>query len=323
MKKQFLSIIIPTYNSREKLLKLLNSIFTSTYKNFEVIVVDDCSTDETIGSIKHFPIRTFKLKKNCGQATARNIGASKAKADILVFLDSDIILKNDALEKIAENFNNPDINCLKGIYAKEPANNGLFQRYKALFEFFCFKDTKTFSFFTPSLGAMRKQLFHDVGGFDKDYRHLEETMLGYKITKKYPIIVKQDIQALHHFPNFIKCIKNYFKRGFVWVRFFLKRKKFDNVGATPSTGASALLTIPIILFLALFFMHPIFLLTSFLFLLLFILLNVKMYLFIFKETNILFTGYYIAINFVLQLVVAIAAISSLVSIPFFDERRFK
>jgi len=323
MKKQFLSIIIPTYNSGEKLLKLLNSIFTSTYKNFEVIVIDDCSTDNTLELIKQFHIRTFKLEKNCGQADARNIGASKAKADILVFLDSDIILKNDALEKIAESFKDPKINCLKGIYAKEPANKGLFPRYKALFEFFCFKDAKTFSFFTPSLGAMRKQLFYDVGGFDKDYRHLEETMLGYKITKKYPIIVKQDIQANHHFPSFAKCIKNYFKRGFVWVRFFFKRKKFDNVGATPSTGISALLTIPIILSLALFFVHPIFLLTPFLLVLLFILLNAKMYQFIFKETNLLFMGYYITINFILQLVVAIAAISSLVTIPFFDERRFK
>lgn len=323
MKKPFLSIIIPTYNSKEKLLKLLNSIFDSTYKKFEVIVVDDCSTDDTIESIKHFPIKIFKLEKNYGQAAARNVGASKAKAGILVFLDSDIILKQDALEKIAENFKNKDTHCLKGIYAKEPANKGLFPSYKAMFEFFCFNDAKTFSFFTPSLGAMRKQLFYDVGGFDKDYRHLEETMLGYKITKKYPIIVKQDIQAYHHFPSFAKCIRNYFKRSFVWVRFFFKRKKFDNVGATPSTGISALLTIPLIFSLALSFLYVPLLPSFFLLLLLFILLNSKMYLFVLKETNILFALYYIAVNFILQLVVAIAAISSLISIPFFDERRFK
>jgi len=99
---KMISLIVTTYNQSEMLNAVLSSLSQQTVKNFEVIVIDDCSTDNTLKLIKQFHIRTFKLEKNCGQADARNIGASKAKADILVFLDSDIILKNDALEKIAE-----------------------------------------------------------------------------------------------------------------------------------------------------------------------------------------------------------------------------
>lgn len=80
MAKPRLSIIIPVFNAEKTISKLLNSIMSSTYKDYEIIVVDDASSDRTIEKLKDFPIELIKLNKNVGPSVARNIGAREARA---------------------------------------------------------------------------------------------------------------------------------------------------------------------------------------------------------------------------------------------------
>lgn len=316
-KRPFFSIIIPTYNSGEKLLKLIKSIFASSYKNFEVIVVDDCGTDNSIDLIKTFPVKIIRLKKNSGQSVARNTGAKAAKSDVLAFFDADVILKKDVLEKIAEVFGNPTNKCMIGVYAKEPANATLFARYKGLLEFSWVQNIKTCDYFTPAVGAMRKNLFNGIGGFDKRYRHMEEIELGYKIIEKCPIILRNDVQVFHHFPTFKKCAKLYFKRCFVWTRLFLKRKRFDNVGTTPSAGFGSLAALFSVFFLLLSPLSIYFLFPALLSFLVFLFLNTGMFAFVLKNSSLPFLIYFIAANFFLMVVVGFAAIFSVITVPFF------
>jgi glycosyltransferase involved in cell wall biosynthesis len=102
------SIIIPTYNRGERIKNTLLSALNQDYENYEVIVVDDGSTDNTEEVIKAFtnPKLSCYKKKNAERATARNYGADRAKGDYITFLDSDDILypfflsiANEALEK--------------------------------------------------------------------------------------------------------------------------------------------------------------------------------------------------------------------------------
>jgi hypothetical protein len=205
-----------------------------------------------------------------------------------------------------------------GVYAKEPANATLFARYKGLLEFSWVQNIKTCDYFTPAVGAMRREIFEDIGGFDKRYRHMEENVLGYKIIEKCPIIIRNDIQVYHHFPVFRKCAKLYFKRCFVWMRLFLERKKFDNSGTTQSAGFGAIAA-----FLTIFFIPFAFLGNYFLFLplacfLIFIILNLKLFWFVMKNSNFLFLFYFVLTNFFLMFVVGFAAIFSVITVPFFD-----
>ncbi|MDD5148461.1 MAG: glycosyltransferase family 2 protein [Candidatus ainarchaeum sp.] len=327
MKKKmpFLSVIIPTYNSGEKLLKLIKSIFASGYKNFEVIVVDDCGTDNSIELIKKYPVKIIRLKKNSGQSVARNTGAEAAKSDILVFFDSDVVLKKDVLEKFAEFFLGPENQCIVGIYAKEPANKAWFAKYRGLLEFSWYLDTTNFDCFTPASGAMRRSLFDKIGGFDKKYRHMEENEMGYKIIQICPIVLRNDIQVHHHFPTFQKCARLYFKRCFVWTRLFLKRKKFDNAATTASVGFGALAAF-FTLFFLLFAPVTVYALylsgLSFLF---FLFLNRVTLRFVLKNSGFLFLLYFIATNFILMIVVGFSAIFSVLTVPFFgiEERWLK
>ena len=94
------SVIIPVYNSEKYVKEAIDSVLKQTYQNFEIIVVDDCSTDNSCQIIKKIDdqrIRLIKLDKNSGVAVARNIAIENAKGQYIAFLDSDDIWLEDKL----------------------------------------------------------------------------------------------------------------------------------------------------------------------------------------------------------------------------------
>lgn len=98
------SVIMPTYNCGSYIAFTLESVLSQTYKNFEVIIVDDKSTDNTEEIIKPFiledsRIKYIKLSKNSGAAIARNTAIDCAQGRYLAFLDSDDLWTPDKLEK--------------------------------------------------------------------------------------------------------------------------------------------------------------------------------------------------------------------------------
>lgn len=103
------SIIIPAYNVEKYINKCLKSVFNQTFKDYEVIVVNDGSTDNTKKYIEPYDVLLIN-KKNSGLSSARNTGVSYAKGKYLIFLDSDDYIEKDLLKEINKSlFNNPDI----------------------------------------------------------------------------------------------------------------------------------------------------------------------------------------------------------------------
>ncbi len=103
------SIIVPVYNVADYLKKCLDSIVNQTYKDYEVIVVNDGSNDNSLQIIKEYPF-TIINQKNQGLSSARNNGAKKARGEYLIFLDSDDYWNKDLLKEINKSLkNNPDI----------------------------------------------------------------------------------------------------------------------------------------------------------------------------------------------------------------------
>lgn len=96
------SVITPVYNSEKYIADAVNSVLAQTYANWEMIIADDCSTDNTREVIKRFAdprIRYIRLEENSGGAVARNVALDAAKGKIIAFLDADDIWKHDKLEK--------------------------------------------------------------------------------------------------------------------------------------------------------------------------------------------------------------------------------
>ena len=100
MKK--VSVIIPVHNSEKYVLECINSVINQTYKNLEIIIVDDESTDNSLNiikSIKDKRIKLIELEKNSGAAIARNKGIEASTGDYICFLDSDDYWKLKKIEK--------------------------------------------------------------------------------------------------------------------------------------------------------------------------------------------------------------------------------
>lgn len=107
-------IIIPNYNNEEWLDKCLSSIFNQTFKDYEVIVVDDVSTDNSINIIKKYPVKLIVMDHKVYNGGARNIGIRlKSDKPYTMFLDSDDWLySDDVLEKIAKHLKENPVDCL-------------------------------------------------------------------------------------------------------------------------------------------------------------------------------------------------------------------
>ncbi|MFC4873593.1 glycosyltransferase family 2 protein [Negadavirga shengliensis] len=113
MTRPKISVIIPVYNRELLVRNAVQSVLDQSFVDFELVVVDDASTDETVGEILSFHddrIRVVRKNQNGGNASARNIGIQESKAELITFLDSDDSFDRDFLEKVvstAEQF--PDI----------------------------------------------------------------------------------------------------------------------------------------------------------------------------------------------------------------------
>jgi glycosyltransferase involved in cell wall biosynthesis len=115
MKCQLVSVIIPVYNRSEVVCETLNSLLAQTYANWECIIVDDGSTDNTIAVLKEYQDKDTRFKVFSrgsaylkGPSSCRNIGITKAIGDYLMFLDSDDLLDASALQNRVSYFNQYD-----------------------------------------------------------------------------------------------------------------------------------------------------------------------------------------------------------------------
>lgn len=104
MNEPLVSIITPVYNAEQFLSETIESVKNQTYQNWEMILVDDCSKDNSADIIKEFQntddrIKYIRLEKNSGASVSRNTGITNAKGRFIAFVDSDDIWNPDKLEK--------------------------------------------------------------------------------------------------------------------------------------------------------------------------------------------------------------------------------
>lgn len=119
MEDKLISVIVPVYNVEKYLKKCISSIISQTYKNIEIILVDDGSTDKSGIICERFSKKdkrvTIKHIENLGVSNARNIGIEISKGDLICFVDSDDFLPNNSLEILYLNMINErsDLSCGK------------------------------------------------------------------------------------------------------------------------------------------------------------------------------------------------------------------
>lgn len=185
-----ISIIIPLYNKEKTILRCLNSVLGQTYKEFEVIIVDDGSVDNGVSiienSISDKRVKIIK-QKNGGVSKARNTGAKAANGNWLVFLDADDYWLPDFLLRMHDAANNHKgfslIQCASFVYDEinDIVHTDLMidKSYHKIVLFNFFRSLET----APHIGAslISRTDFKESGGFNEDLKNNEDILLLGKI----------------------------------------------------------------------------------------------------------------------------------------------
>lgn len=241
MRKPYISVIIPAYNASESLARLLKSLRTSSFKNYEVIVGDDASHEQYTKSFQYSIVR---LTRNKGPAAARNAAAKRARGEVLVFLDADVTCYPDTIKKIAEKFKaDHDLTAITGVWDKHQDTRAFFPQFKALRDWSYWTNERDrdgyYYLFSTRIAAIRRDVFHRLGGFNEAFRQMEDVELTYRIAKRYAIIFAPDVRVHHEFEDFWPVAKKYFWRSFYWAKLYKERRKFDPVATTISETITA------------------------------------------------------------------------------------
>jgi glycosyltransferase involved in cell wall biosynthesis len=199
----FVSVIVPVRNAPHDLTRCLEAIKKSSYSRYEIIVVDDASTDETGEVARTNGAAVLRLPTQSGPGAARNQGAEKAKGEILFFIDSDVLVHQDTIDRVVKDFSDhPDVGALFGSYDDDPAAKNFFSQYMNLRHHFVHQmSQKEAVTFWAGCGAVRKDVFFSVGGFDKEkYSRpcIEDIEMGYRLKKRgHRILLDKLLQVKH------------------------------------------------------------------------------------------------------------------------------
>jgi cellulose synthase/poly-beta-1,6-N-acetylglucosamine synthase-like glycosyltransferase len=228
--KPHLSVVVPVYNSLRDLQRCLPALASSEYDNFDVLVVDDGSTEPIESLVRKHGFAYMRIDGPGGPARARNRGVEKAQGEIVVFIDADVCVHKDTLPRFAERFAaDTNLTAVIGSYDEEPADRSFISQYKNLFHHYVHQscDGKINTFWS-GCGAMRRDVFLEFGGFDEiRYRRpaIEDIELGTWVSAAgHKIVLDSNIKAKH-----LKCwtLRNLLKtdifdRGIPWVRLMLR-----------------------------------------------------------------------------------------------------
>ena len=211
-----ITIIIPVYNASSTLEKCLDSIKNQDYKDYDVMVVDDGSTDDSASIVESYGYKLLKSKENLGSGKARNLGAQNATTKFLAFTDSDCILPKHWLSKIMEIFKNQKTRFVCGGYSGS-AGNTFLERY-AFYELLVRRKNRPLfvTSFPSNNFACYREIFLKENGFPELKNYVAED-LEFSLTmgRKYKIFWDKDLGIKHHFHN---KTKKYLKQQYKFAR---------------------------------------------------------------------------------------------------------
>jgi len=186
-----ISTIVPTFNRAGKVMRAIDSVLCQSYKDLEVIVVDDGSTDDTaywIGKYTDPRLKYFKTA-NSGVAAARNFGVRQSKADWVCFLDSDDLWRRHKLsEQLKFHDQNRDVlfSQTDDIWIRDAVRVNKMKKH-AIREGSIFQDSLRLCLVCCSSVMINKSFFWERGGFDEELVTCEDYDLWLRILAKHPV----------------------------------------------------------------------------------------------------------------------------------------
>lgn len=194
------SLIVPCYNASETIGECLGAIGAQTRPADEVIVVDDASADDTAAIAAGHECTVIGQPRNRGPSAARNAGIAAASGDILFFVDADVALRPDAVERAIALFeDDPELDIVHGTYEPQPMRGrGTTERYlvgrEAHWRHRHAGEAGTVVF---AVAAIRARVFERFGPLDETLRDCEDVEYSTRLARRARIVITEAV-AGHH-----------------------------------------------------------------------------------------------------------------------------
>ncbi len=223
------SIVIPLYNKGQHIIDTINSVLNQTYTNYEIIVVNDGSTDNSLEKLSTITDKRIKIinKENGGVCSARNTGIQASLNDYIAFLDADDIWLPTCLEEQARLINDYSNAAIWGVGFIEMANNkqtrylptGLSEGYRGVVPNYFQMKNRVSDLYCSSSTVVLKKAFETTGLFDTRIRIAEDCDMWFRLIARFPaiyydktlVIYRQDAtnRASNENKDFTQCLAYY------------------------------------------------------------------------------------------------------------------
>jgi len=204
------SIIIPAKNAQAVIKKCVDSILRQNYKNYELIVVNDGSTDKTAQILADYPLVKALTTPGAGPSEARNIGIALAKGEFAAFTDADCVVAGDWIAELLKGFTNEKTAGCGGAQKSPEDDSGFGKKVQDFLSIFGFisgylqsGSKMRLTSHNPSCNVMyRKSILVESGGFLAGLWPGEDVELDYRIKKNgYSLMFNPQAVVYHYRPN--------------------------------------------------------------------------------------------------------------------------
>ncbi len=232
---QTVAVIVPVHRPGEDSARCLQSIRMAEPPPDELIVVLDGEAEQAEQLAKRFGVRVLATGGSRGPACARNLGASAATTDLLLFVDSDVLVPPSTVAQVTQFFgNHPEISAAIGSYDDAPGAPNFLSQYKNLFHHYVHQRAREEGYtFWGACGAIRRHVFLEVGGYHEGYRRasIEDIELGYRLKAAgHRIQVRRNLQVKHlkRWSPLSLLKTDFFLRALPWTRLILRTGRLEN-----------------------------------------------------------------------------------------------
>lgn len=239
--ESLVSVIIPNRNGATTIGKCLAAAQASHHGNFEIIVVDDSSEDNSIEVIERYPCKLVRLGQQGGAARARNAGASHSRGRVLFFTDADCLLQPDTLALAAGTLALEGANSIiGGTYTPAPYDRRFFSRFQSIFiNHFETRHAPAADYIATHALAMNASVFDGNRGFAEHVRPiLEDVEFSHRLRRAGCRLVMNPAIQVQHMFNYalIDSLRNAFVKSLYWTGYAIGNRDLLADSGTASVG---------------------------------------------------------------------------------------
>ena len=234
-----ISVIIPNYNGSKTIGKCLEAVFSSCFDSYEVVVVDDCSDDDSVEIIGNFPCRLVRLDRHSGVSRARNEGAGHSSGDILFFIDADCLVRENTLALVNKTIIGNEHIVFGGSYTPLPYDRDFFSIFQSIFIYYSETREKVPDYIASHAMVIERDLFLKHNGFPEVFLPIiEDIEFSHRLRKAgISLLINSEILVTHIFNfNLLKSVRNAFRKSYYWTIYSIHNKDLTGDSGTASFG---------------------------------------------------------------------------------------